>query len=90
MSEMIKIPDGWNKSDLGSIIELLTDYTANGSFESLRDNVQYYNSEEYAVLVRTTDLNKRILADYKRRGWITRIDPEDGMLRVNGRKILPL
>lgn len=37
-----------------------------------------------------TDLNKRILADYKRRGWITRIDPEDGMLRVNGRKILPL
>ena len=37
-----------------------------------------------------TDLNKRILADYKRRGWITRIDPEDDMLRVNGRKILPL
>lgn len=72
MSEMIKIPDGWNKSDLGSIIELLTDYTANGSFESLRDNVQYYNSEEYAVLVRTTDLNKRIFkperfTDYK--GW---------------------
>jgi len=72
MSEIIKIPNGWYKAELGIILELLTDYTANGSFESLRDNVQYYSNEEYAVLVRTTDLNKRKFipqrfTDYK--GW---------------------
>lgn len=37
-----------------------------------------------------SDLNNRILEDYRRRGWITKIDTEDGMLRVQGRKILPL
>ena len=37
-----------------------------------------------------SDLNNRILEDYRRREWITKIDTEDGMLRVQGRKILPL
>lgn len=37
-----------------------------------------------------SDLNNRILEDYRRREWITKIDTEDGMLRVHGRKILPL
>lgn len=37
-----------------------------------------------------SDLNNRILGDYRRREWITKIDTEDGMLRVQGRKILPL
>jgi len=71
MSE-IRVPDGWRKIHLGSIILKLTDYTANGSFESLKNNVQYYNNEEYSVLIRTTDLNKtnftpQRFTDYK--GW---------------------
>lgn len=45
---------------LGNILNLLADYTANGSFESLKDNVTYYNKEDYAVLVRTTDLGKKV------------------------------
>lgn len=35
-----------------------------------------------------SDLNKRILSDYKRRNWITKIE-EGEFLRVQGRKILP-
>lgn len=50
----------WKKKKLGDIIVFLADYTANGSFKSLKDNVQYYNDENYAALVRTTDLEKKI------------------------------
>ena len=45
---------------LGDLLEVLTDYTANGSFASLKDNVRYFSSSEYAALVRTTDLEKKI------------------------------
>jgi type I restriction enzyme S subunit len=44
---------------------LVTDYVANGSFASLRENVQYKNSHDYAVLVRTTDNTKGWNGDYK-------------------------
>jgi len=50
-------PD-WEKTAMGEIINKLTDYTANGSFASLRENVTYYSQTNYAVLVRTTDLRK--------------------------------
>lgn len=43
---------------MGSHLRLLTDYTANGSFASLKENITYYNEPNYAVLVRTTDLKR--------------------------------
>lgn len=49
----------WITARLDSIIEVLTDYTANGSFESLKNNVQYFETRNYSALVRTTDLGKR-------------------------------
>jgi type I restriction enzyme S subunit len=49
--------------ELGEIIDVLTDYTANGSFASLKDNVQYKNTEDYAVLVRLTDLRKNLVSE---------------------------
>ena len=51
--------EDWNEVEFGELLSLLSDYTANGSFASLKENVQYYTSEEYAVLVRTTDLEKK-------------------------------
>lgn len=48
----------WEVKHLGEIIDLLADYTANGSFEALKSNVTYYESRNYAALVRTTDLDK--------------------------------
>jgi type I restriction enzyme, S subunit len=50
-------PD-WEEKKMGEIIDSLSDYTANGSFASLKENVQYYNEKNYAALVRTTDLEK--------------------------------
>jgi type I restriction enzyme S subunit len=49
----------WEEKKLGETIDFLSDYTANGSFASLKDNVQYYSTKNYAVLVRTTDLEKK-------------------------------
>ena len=51
-------PERWLKKTLGDTLSVLTDYTANGSFESLKRNVTYYSEPNYAVLVRTTDLGK--------------------------------
>jgi type I restriction enzyme S subunit len=50
----------WEDTCLGEVIDVLADYTANGSFESLKNNVKYYESRNFSVLVRTTDLDKVI------------------------------
>ena len=54
------LPYNWITTNLGCLLSELTDYTANGSFASLKENVAYYTDPEYAVLVRTTDLKKKI------------------------------
>src|ERR1700730_3053663 len=41
--------------DLGSLIELLTDYHANGSYEVLKQNVELKDTEDFAWMVRSTD-----------------------------------
>ena len=42
----------------------VTDYVANGSFASLRDNVTLYDEPEYAVYVRNTDLKSNSYPKY--------------------------
>lgn len=59
MSEIL-VPEGWQSKKVGDCIQILTDYTANGSFATLKENVTYYNEPNYACLVRTTDLDKKI------------------------------
>jgi len=52
-----KIPEHWG---VGTILEnskLVTDYVANGSFASLKENVQYKNEPDYAILIRLVDFN---------------------------------
>lgn len=53
---VIKIGPGWRVVELGDVIQTLTDFTANGSFASLKENVQYKSSPDYAQLVRLKDL----------------------------------
>ena len=45
---------GWINCRIGDICSI-TDFVSNGSFASLRENVKYYNSPNYAVLVRLAD-----------------------------------
>lgn len=54
------IPNDWKVGRIKDIIEVLTDYTANGSFGDLAKNVQYLDYEDYARLVRLTDLRENL------------------------------
>ena len=55
-----KIPIGWKIARLKDVIQMLTDYTANGSFGDLAKNVQYLDYEDYARLIRLTDLRENL------------------------------
>lgn len=46
----------WGTARISDIVNV-TDYIANGSFESLRNNVTYRSEPDYAVLVRLVDHN---------------------------------
>lgn len=45
----------WEKRKLGKVFDTITDYVANGSFESLRNNVQSSDVDGFAYLVRLQD-----------------------------------
>ena len=51
-------PKGWEKVPFGNHIDVLTDYHANGSYETLNEHVTLKNTTDYALMVRTTDLEK--------------------------------
>lgn len=46
--------EGWEYKDIGEIANV-TDYVANGSFATLRENVHYLDTAGYAILVRLAD-----------------------------------
>jgi type I restriction enzyme S subunit len=50
-----KVPENWNVELIKRSLKILTDFTANGSFASLAENVVYIDSG-YARLIRLTDL----------------------------------
>ncbi|MCI2282450.1 restriction endonuclease subunit S [Colwellia sp. MSW7] len=52
------IPESWLMVKTDEICEV-TDYVANGSFASLKENVTYLNEPDYAVLVRLRDYTKK-------------------------------
>lgn len=55
-TEIGLIPEDWGIYIVRDLIELLTDYDANGSFSSVAENVKTYDYIEYAWYVRSTDL----------------------------------
>jgi type I restriction enzyme S subunit len=56
--ELNVLPEGWHISNLDSCMTLLTDFEANGSFASVKENVTIYDVKNYAWYVRATDLEK--------------------------------
>ncbi|WRE91322.1 restriction endonuclease subunit S [Helicobacter pylori] len=48
-------PSNWQKVRLGDILELLTDYHANGSYEILKNNVTLLKNVDFAIMIRTTN-----------------------------------
>lgn len=53
----------WEEVEFGKIIELLTDYHANGSYKVLKANVELKKFEDYAWMVRSTDFEKNFEND---------------------------
>ncbi len=56
-------PMGWEVVELGKVIEILTDYHANGSYKTLKKHVELLNKKDYALMIRTTDLEKNNFED---------------------------
>ncbi|MEK4601247.1 restriction endonuclease subunit S [Bacillus sp. FSL L8-0099] len=46
----------WIKVCFGDVINVLTDYHANGSYQVLKNHVELLDEENYALMIRTTDL----------------------------------
>ena len=57
------IPREWDIENFENATEIITDFTANGSFESLRVNVKYYYEVNYGRLIRLTDLRQNLQTD---------------------------
>jgi len=56
-SELGMVPEGWGIDRVGNLKLTITDYVANGSFASLKENVRkIYEKPEYALFIRNTDL----------------------------------
>ena len=62
-SELGMIPKEWEVLNFEEATEIITDFTANGSFESLRINVKYYYEVNYGRLIRLTDLRQNLKTD---------------------------
>jgi len=52
-------PKGWEVKKFGEVIDVLTDYHANGSYKTLVKNVTLFDEPNFAYMVRTTDLEKK-------------------------------
>lgn len=55
-----ELPEGWKIEKIGNLKLTITDYVANGSFATLKENVsKIYDTPEYALFVRNTDLKNK-------------------------------
>lgn len=63
-SELGLIPVGWVCRKLEDFVDVV-DYVANGSFASLKENVQLQSTPGYALFVRTTDFNSGFSGDFR-------------------------
>ncbi len=55
-SDLGEIPEGWRVGTINNFDAIVTDYVANGSFASLKQNVNLYDEPNYALFIRNTDL----------------------------------
>lgn len=50
--------NNWNIGKLGDVIQVLTDYHANGSYEILKQHVELLDTPDYALMIRSTNFEK--------------------------------
>ncbi|MBK9417975.1 MAG: restriction endonuclease subunit S [Flavobacteriales bacterium] len=65
-----EVPEHWGVYPIKRGLEYLTDFEANGSFESVKKNVSFAESDGYAWYVRATDLQNGFIADPVECRWV--------------------
>lgn len=53
-----KIIENYGYKNLGDLLEVLTDYHANGSYEVLKSNVEISSNRDFALIIRSVDLER--------------------------------
>ena len=61
--QLFSLPKGWEWCSVKDYTKKVTDYVASGSFASLKENVRYYKSPNYAILVKTKDFANNFSED---------------------------
>lgn len=62
---LYNLPNTWSWVRLGDILSILTDYHANGGYETLKKNVELLDQPDYAIMVRISNLGDNQKAEYK-------------------------
>ena len=60
---LFEIPNNWEWVRFANVSLYSTDYVANGSFASLRENVKIYKEKNFALLVKTQDFSNNFSRD---------------------------
>ena len=60
-----ELPNGWEWCRLGDVLQLISDYHANGGYKILKENVDLLDNEDYAIMLRTTNFSKKNYSSYK-------------------------
>ena len=60
---LFALPKGWEWCSVKEYTKKVTDFVASGSFASLKENVRYYKSPNYAILVKTKDFANNFSED---------------------------
>ena len=53
------LPSSWKLVQISEVLKFLTDYHANGGYEILRDNVELLDEQDYALMIRATNFEKK-------------------------------
>ncbi|AIF44980.1 restriction endonuclease subunit S [Virgibacillus sp. SK37] len=57
-------PIDWKRYSYNEVFSTITDYVANGSFATLKENVTYKNEKDYAVVIRVKDYTSNFKKDF--------------------------
>lgn len=60
-----ELPDGWRGCRLGEVLQVISDYHANGGYKILKENVELLDEPDYAIMLRTTNFSEKNYNNYK-------------------------
>ncbi len=62
--KIFELPNNWKYTRARDIASYITDYVANGSFATLKNNTKTFKTKNYAIFVRTMDLTSNFKGEF--------------------------